>query len=375
MSKDKNPKGGRAKHVLGTDEIPHAWAHPLEKDGSGFYQTHATNPQGNLFYKTSQDGTRVLYSYRESYPIGSLFEVKKGKTVRRVYLTHGDKPYSNTTASHINMAKGAVPKDAIHWSVLQVVYSYSSKPAKAEHVENVEFLASEYAQTVAKLNKAKSAYQINRYLTTAQEQRKDAIDYAEFFKVKTLKLAPVPVITAERREQAKTFDATSEDRRDRISQAIQARHQARLEASNREWTERQENERKTLPERIAKWRAGESVGYLNTDYAVLRLSADKSNVETSQGVKVPVNGQAGAARLFRFLKAIKDTQREYKRNEHTEHIGNFAVDNFAPEQGKEYVENAEPGQYILTAGCHKITWNEIEALAPAVLQAETKERQ
>jgi hypothetical protein len=61
-NQDKNPKGGRVKQVFETAEVPHVWAHPLESDGSGHYQTNARNPQANLYFKTAQDGTRILYS-------------------------------------------------------------------------------------------------------------------------------------------------------------------------------------------------------------------------------------------------------------------------------------------------------------------------
>jgi len=383
---DKNPEGGRAKHVCDTSDIPHMWAHPLEKDGTGYYQTHARNPQSNLFYKTSEDGTRVIYSYRESYPIGSLFLVKKGKIVRRVYLTFGDKPYSVTTATHMNCTRGAVPRDAIHWDVLSIVSDDHTKPTKAEHLKNVQFLAKEYAETVAKLTKAKSAHHIGWQLKQATRQRKDAIEYAQFFGLRAPKLAPLPIITAERKARTEAFDAASTDRRARI----RAARQARWEAQRKEYETARENERKTLPERIALWRQGVAVGYLKLEYALLRLitGGGAAHVQTSQSVTVPVSGRAGAARLFRFLKVLVDAQREYTRNGHTEHIGSFAVDSFKKENTETITEETNPEaqgifsetvtqiqDYILTAGCHRIKWSEITALADAVLAAEAKEDQ
>jgi hypothetical protein len=372
---DKNPEGGKPKHVLDTGTVPHAWAHPLEKDGSGFYQTHARNSQGNIFYKTLEDGTRVLYSYRNSYPIGSLFLVRKGKTTRRVYLTLGDKPYSVTTAGHMNMCRGAVPKDAIHWDVLEVVSDSYHKPTRAEHVKNVAFLAGEYAATVAKLTKAKSEWSINDELGRAIKQRRDALDYAKFFKIKTPKLAPVPTISSERRAKAQAFDAGSTVRRERIREAKRARWAAIYTEYEKQREQARENARATLPERIAKWRAGEHVSFYSDrlDYAMLRLAEEDGSphVETTQGVKVLVSGLTGAARLFHFLKALYDAKREYTRNGHTQHIGNFTVDSFKVEE-VTYLGFAPEPRYVLTSGCHKITWAEIEALAPAVLAAEAQ---
>ena len=73
-------------------------------------------------------------------------------------------------------------------------------------------------------------------------------------------------------------------------------------------------------------------------------------------VQVPISGPAGAARLFRFLKALKDAGRTYQRNGHSQHIGHFVVDSFDGE--------------TLKAGCHTITWEEILTVSDAVLAAE-----
>ena len=66
-------KTKRIKTVFGPHDtgVEHVWAHPLQKDGSGYAQTFATNPQRNFYFKTHEDNTRVLYSYRDTYPIGA----------------------------------------------------------------------------------------------------------------------------------------------------------------------------------------------------------------------------------------------------------------------------------------------------------------
>lgn len=380
---DRNPSGKRAKHVLGTREIAHAWAHPLERDGSGFYQTHARNPQGNLYYRTATDGTRTLFSYRDSYPIGSVYNVtKKGKSVR-VYLVFDDKPYSNTTAQHMSQCRGAVPKDAIHFNVLDVTSSSygNPKPTRTEHSKNLAYIVSEYEKAAKELKRTHSAWRIKYRLESTASLREHALAYARFFGLKAPKLEAVPVFTRSQLEKAKAFDAGATERRERT----RATRAARWEAQRAQWEQQRkeeaENAKRTLPERIAKWRQGQYVGYLNTDYALLRLiNCDtRTNsetaqsqpvpvyVETSQGVKVPVSGQAGAARLYRFLKALKEAGKTYRRNGHSEHIGNFTVTSFEPSNRPE----GEP-MYILEAGCHRIEWREIEELAPALLAAEAQ---
>src|ERR1700730_11109451 len=81
----------RLRHVF--DNPAHVWAHPRKKDGSGFEQTDARVGGGNWYFKTSPDDTRVIYSYRDSYVIGSRFEIAR----KTIFLLRSGKPYSITT--------------------------------------------------------------------------------------------------------------------------------------------------------------------------------------------------------------------------------------------------------------------------------------
>src|SRR5258708_23355474 len=85
-------KPKRLKHIF--DNPAHVWAHPRKKDGSGFEQTDARVAGGNWYFKTSSDGTRVIYSHRDNYVIGSRFEHGK----KTVFLLRSGKPYSVTTS-------------------------------------------------------------------------------------------------------------------------------------------------------------------------------------------------------------------------------------------------------------------------------------
>ncbi len=95
----------RLRHVF--DNPAHVWAHPRKKDGSGFEQDNARVAGGNWYFKTSSIGTRVIYSYRDSYVIGSRFEL--GHKV--IFLLRSGKPYSVTTSGHMNATQSAMPKD------------------------------------------------------------------------------------------------------------------------------------------------------------------------------------------------------------------------------------------------------------------------
>src|SRR5260370_6492342 len=117
----------RLAHVF--DNPAHVWAHPLEKDGSGFEQTEAWNKGKNFYFKTVEDETRILYSYRDSYPVASRFIHKK----KPVYLVRSGTPYSVTTSGHMNCGSSAVPHSAIKFFVHSVTrytsYALSGQPS------------------------------------------------------------------------------------------------------------------------------------------------------------------------------------------------------------------------------------------------------
>lgn len=342
-------KKERLKHVF--DNPAHVWAHPANKDGSGFAQTEAWNKQKNFYFKTGSDGTRILYSYRDSYPIASRFVHKK----QVVFLVFSDTPYSVTTSAHINQGKSAVPHGAICFDVPNVADgTYTmAKPSARFHTSNLASIVSEITEVIEKQAKARSFHTINSAFCRARLLTTQAKQYAKFFNVKLPKLPAILEITEERATKARAFDSQCEAR----GAAVRAARQAR-------WEEQRRLGALSNEEKLAAWRAGSPVRiYLYDGYAMLRVKGN--NVETSQGVSVPINGLAGAGRLLRFLTACKEANYPYQRNGHTEHIGNFTVESFQPTT----IET--PGgpscyEWLLIAGCHRILWSEVETIREAV---------
>lgn len=343
----------RLKHVF--DNPSHVWAHPRQKDGSGFEQTEAWNGQKNFFFRTIDSGdVRVLYSYRDTYPVGSTFVHKK----KQVYLVRSGQPYSVTTAGHMSCAKQAVPHGAIRFDVPLVTDSfYSRRPTKETHTANIADIIARAIETIQKYERAKSLRVIQWALTQAGELLDQAKGYAKLFDAKLPKLPAISKLTKERRIKALTFDNTRTDRENKKNAAREARwaEQRRLDALSRD-------------EKIAAWRSGAGVRLYDLNgYALLRVI--KSNVETSQNVTVPINGMSGAGRLLRFLTACKEANRSYERNGHTEHIGNFTVESFKPAVATPTATDETKPEWILTAGCHRIKWEEIVSISDAVREA------
>ena len=70
-------------------------------------------------------------------------------------------------------------------------------------------------------------------------------------------------------------------------------------------------------------------------------------LQTSQGAAVPL---VHALRVFRFLKFCRETGCAWKTNGHKLRVGHYQVDSVQPD-----------GSFV--AGCHRINWPQVEALA------------
>ncbi len=380
----ENKSTKRLKHVF--DNPAHVWAHPREKDGSGFEQTDARVAGGNWYFKTSQDGTRVVYSYRDSYPIASRFELGR----KTIYLLRSGKPYSVTTSGHMSATCGAVPKNDKNvevFTVQEMVENWTqNRPGKAEHARNVAAYIADITDAIERHGKARSSYNIRGTLNEANGLTAEVKRYARIFKTRLPALPTLPKLEVKKLaqivERERIRDEKAEAKRLAEREAYEKRHAEEVKAwetgpdrcthlvdgqpkhsfSDRWECERQREHEEweaTKAEKITAWKRGEDVR-LRISYsenALLRVK--NGNVETSQGVDVPVSGKTGAARLLRLLIALKESGRTYHTNGHSEHVGSFTVTSFDGE--------------TLIAGCHKITWQEILSVSDAVLKAEQTE--
>jgi hypothetical protein len=78
---------------------------------------------------------------------------------------------------------------------------------------------------------------------------------------------------------------------------------------------------------------------------MLRIVGDE--VQTSLGASFPVEH----ARLgLRVVREVRATGEEYRRNGHTIHLGHYVIDRIEPNG-------------TVHAGCHVVTWDEIERIA------------
>ena len=231
----------------------------MTKDGQGYYQTHGTNPQRNLYFKTDEDGTRVLYSYRDSYPIASRFLVGK----RAVYLVRSGKPYSVTTSVHMSTARNAVPDKGNRFEVPYVTrytqsnfeYADTGKPDKATHTANLADYLARIESSIKTQTRGRSTWSMDNSHADAIATRNQAKKYARVFRLKCPKLPTVPKIDAEKYAKWKAYEATQAER-------------------TRALRERQAREREIEhAERLVAWKRGDDVSlpYGVSQYALLRV--------------------------------------------------------------------------------------------------------
>jgi len=233
--------------------------------------------------------------------------------------------------------------------------AYNDKPNPETHAANLADIVSRISEGISLFNTAKSLYRAEAGLNSAKILASKAREYSKLFNVKLPKLPAIPALKQERKDKLAAFDAARRSRAD-----------ARTATRNAQWAEQRRLDALSREERITAWRAGSPmIRHIvsSEGYALLRVKG--SNVETSMGVSVPINGLAGAGRLLRFLTACKDAGRPYQRNGHTEHIGNFTVESFQPLLDDK-ADVSPTGEWILIAGCHRIKWSEVESIREAV---------
>jgi hypothetical protein len=81
---------------------------------------------------------------------------------------------------------------------------------------------------------------------------------------------------------------------------------------------------------------------------MLRIDGDE--VVTSRGARFPISH---AKRALAFIRRVREFGQAYVRNGHTIHLGPYALDRIEPDG-------------TVKAGCHVVSWKEIERIASAL---------
>ena len=305
----------RKKHVLDTGEIPHLWAHRT--------QDEARNRQGNLYFIGD-----TIYSFGSHFPIARHMTNYTGE--RAVLFTTAT--YSVTTSSHCSAVRSAIPSGIRVFHVPNVSHGrYSGSDLTADdHADNLTDYAERIEKHVVTSARARSSYAKAWNNQHAGHLRDQAFAYCAFFGLPVPNIPEVPELDS---------DALTAIRKREAKQAAEKAEQTKRERA--EALVRQQ-------ELITKWRAGQYSGCLYDVPVMLRI--DGNEVVTSRGARFPISH---AKRALAFVRKIRESQKAYVRNGHTIHLGPYALDRIEPDG-------------TVKAGCHVVSWEEIERIAPAL---------
>jgi len=305
----------RKKHVFDTGQVPHLWAHRTQEE--------ARNRQGNLYFTGD-----TIYSYGSHFPIARHVVNEAGD--RAVLFTTAT--YSVTTSSHCSAVRSAIPSGMQVFHVPNVCPGrYSGRGLVADdHAGNLADYAERIEKHVITSARARSSYAKEWNHEHAACLRDEAFAYCAFFGLPVPNIPEVPEINSEaltairKREAKRAAEKAEQTKRERAEALVRQQ------------------------ELIVKWRAGQYFGCFYDVPAMLRIACDE--VQTSRGARFPISH---AKRGLAFVRRVRECGQAYVRNGHTIHLGPYAIDRIEPDG-------------TVKAGCHVVSWEEIERLAPAL---------
>jgi hypothetical protein len=305
----------RKKCVFDTGEVPHLWAHRTQDD--------ARNKQGNLYFTGD-----TIYSYGSHFPIARHVTNDAGE--RAVLLTTAT--YSVTTSSHCSAVRSSIPSGFPVFHVPNVCpgrYSGSNLTAD-DHAGNLADYTERIEKHIITSARARSSYTKEWNHEHAVRLRDQAFAYCAFYGLPVPNIPEVPELDSEalidirKREAKRAAEKAEQTKRERAEAIVRQQ------------------------ELIIKWRAGQYSGCFYDVPAMLRIDGDE--VVTSRGARFPISH---AKRALAFIRKVRESGQAYVRNGHTIHLGPYAFDRIETDG-------------TVKAGCHIVSFEEIERIAPAL---------
>lgn len=342
--------------------VAHLWANEKKESGKG----------SNLFFEG-----RSIYSYGYHFEVGRIVRNKCGE---KAYLLN-DKYYSSSTCKHQRCVRSAIPTGS---KVFSVGYNMSDDGSMAFITSQLELIK----EVIEKYKKVRTELSYRDIWETF----KNLMDYIEFFDMGTprrlLKKSANEWLGTNHELSRKSDKIKREHVRElkRIFQIL-LNHQAlkilgtvnvvvdevcgegtwaKYTIRCQRWTEgcekreaivlekaRKEEEarNKALEERIQMWKSGEisQLSYYcwsENDQPNVWLRIKNGKIETSKGIKVE---PTEAERLWRLIKVFHNG-------------GQFQHDLALDVTGYRWAFNRYEND-MLTAGCHRIAYSEMESIA------------
>jgi hypothetical protein len=301
----------RVKHVVSSGQVPHLWFHKA--------QDSAKNGTGSLYFQGD-----TIYSYGSHFPIAR--HVQSGKKSAVLFT---ERNHSVTTSGHKSSVRSAIPEGTTVFHV-EDVFTYGTA-SREYHAVNLKSYINRVEMHVTSCARARSSWKKESEHGYAASLRNEAREYAKFFKLPLPKIAPIPALDSDGLARIKASESKKS-----------------AEKAAKEKTRRIETAKQEL-EALNEWRAG-ATGYRNfySSPIALRLTKDKTELETSRGARIPVEH---AIRVLAIVRRVVERGEAFQTNGHTIHVGVYKIDRIEV--------NGD-----LKAGCHSISYQEIQRLAP-----------
>ena len=294
------------RHVYPNHEIPHLWAHQS--------QDEARNSTGSLYFEGP-----TIYSYGSHFPIARhVTNVRGEKAVLFTTVNH-----SVTTSGHCSAVAHAIPPNVPVFHVPHLRSGWDELPV---HADNVKSYVPRISELLGKAKRARvNRDWLEREALALREQLRTYVTFFDLIAVALPESDELNALEAWIREH----EAEERQRREeaaRIAEQVRRSEQA---------------------EQIQRFLAGDPhASYIPGVSPMLRVVGDQ--VETSLGARFPI---AHAIHGLAFVREVRASGREYIRNGHAIHLGNYVVDRIEPDG-------------TVHAGCHVVRWEEIERIAP-----------
>lgn len=305
------------RNVVPSTEVAHLWAHQAQES--------ARTSTRNFYFEGD-----TIYSYGYHFPIARHVTNRRGAKG----ILFVDHTYSHTTSSHI-----ADVHRAIRGHEATVVYVPKVPGETWSASELTRGTLKDYDKRVAEA-KGECFGPTGRFRPLKWGELSlligQANAFAEFFLSKRRWTLPETDAIRDIVEASRAREARAAATREKKAAIAHAEYLVKAAAE------------------LELWKAGEagySRFYTFRDLPIA-LRVKDNEVETSLGARVPIDHARLALRVVRLCR---DTQTPYERNGRTVHIGHYVIDSI-------------DAQGNLRAGCHSITIDEIERIAPLLEQ-------
>jgi hypothetical protein len=304
----------RQRHVFPNREIPHLWAHQT--------QDEARNGTGSYYFRGA-----TIYSYGSHFPIATHVKGSQGQP--GILLT--SEKNSVTTSQHMHMVSRSIPPDVPVFTVPNQHFGFSEAEDKYQHERNLKHYTREVAEHLSTCVRARSSYNKEYHHERSVELRREALCYATFFGLADPRIDPVPELDSAQMAAIKSREAKASAKK-----AAETKRQA--EENRVRWAQAAE-----------QWRKGEYHHYLPYSLPTM-LRIEGNEVATSHGARFPITH---AKRGLVLIRAVMARAEDWRPNGHSCHLGHYTIDRIE-------------ANGTVHAGCHVVSWDEIERVAAAI---------